>query len=120
MEVERWNRLHPIEKKRRSHIENLLGATATPVVAVTDFLRIVSEQVATFVPSRRFLSLGTDGMGRSDTREALRQYFENDMPSIVVTVLHALQQDGKVTSDVVEKALDKYNIAPNSPSPFLY
>jgi pyruvate dehydrogenase E1 component len=98
----------------------LLSQSSGPIVAVTDFVRSVPEQIGRYVGARTFTPLGTDGMGRSDTREALRQYFENDMPSIVVTVLHALQRDGKVTPDVVEKALDKYNIAPNSPSPFLY
>jgi len=120
MNCERIARLNPTHPPAIPLVTRLLADAPGPIVAVTDFMRIVPEQVARFIPNKTFVPLGTDGMGRSDTREALRQYFENDMPSIVVTVLHALQQDGKVTSDVVEKALDKYNIAPNSPSPFLY
>ena len=114
MEVERWNRLHPTEKKRRSHIENLLGATAAPVVAVTDFLRIVSEQVAAFVPSRRFLSLGTDGMGRSDTREALREFFETNASHIVIAVLSSLIGSHGVTKEVVAQAISDLNINPDA------
>jgi pyruvate dehydrogenase E1 component len=114
MEVERWNRLHPTEKKRRSHVETMLGATTAPVIAVTDFLRIVSEQVATFVPSRRFLSLGTDGMGRSDTREALREYFETNAPHIVIAVLFSLVGSHGVTKEIVAQAIIDLNINPDA------
>ena len=114
MEVERWNRLHPNEKKRRSHVDTMLGASAAPVIAVTDFLRILSEQVATFVPSRRFLSLGTDGMGRSDTREALRDFFETNAPHIVVAVLYSLIGSHGVTKEVVAQAIIDLNINPDA------
>ena len=114
MEVERWNRLHPTEKKRRSHVDTLLGASAAPVIAVTDFLRIVSEQVATFVPSRRFLSLGTDGMGRSDTRETLREFFETNAPHIVIAVLYSLIGSHGVTKEVVAQAIIDLNINPDA------
>ncbi len=114
MEVERWNRLHPTEKKRRSHIDTMLGASAAPVIAVTDFLRIVSEQVATFVPSRRFLSLGTDGMGRSDTRGALREFFETNAPHIVIAVLYSLIGSHGVTKEVVAQAIIDLNINPDA------
>jgi pyruvate dehydrogenase E1 component len=114
MEVERWNRLHPTEKKRRSHVDTMLGASAAPVIAVTDFLRIVSEQVATFVPSRRFLSLGTDGMGRSDTRGALREFFETNAPHIVIAVLYSLIGSHGVTKEVVALAIVDLNINPEA------
>jgi pyruvate dehydrogenase E1 component len=114
MEIERWNRLHPTEKKRRSHVDTLLGASAAPVIAVTDFLRSVSEQVATFVPSRRFFSLGTDGMGRSDTREALREFFGTNAPHIVVAVLYSLIGSHGVTKEVVAQAIIDLNINPDA------
>ena len=90
IEVERWNRLHPTETPRASIVSSLLGDDTTPVVAVTDFMRIVPEQIATAVPHRRFIALGTDGMGRSDTRDALRRFFETDAAHIVVAVLTSL------------------------------
>jgi pyruvate dehydrogenase E1 component len=82
-------------------------------------MRIVPEQVARFLPGRTFIPLGTDGMGRSDTREALRRYFETDTANIVVAVLYALQQEGKVDAQTVEKAIAMYSLSPEMPSPFL-
>jgi pyruvate dehydrogenase E1 component len=97
----------------------LLNNSAGPIVAVSDFMRIVPEQVARFVTEQPFVPLGTDGMGRSDTREALRRHFETDTANIVVTVLHTLQTQGKVPAETVSKALAKYGLSPNTPSPFL-
>jgi pyruvate dehydrogenase E1 component len=114
MEVERWNRLHPTERKRRSHVDTMLGATTAPVIAVTDFLRIVSEQVATFVPSRRFLSLGTDGMGRSDTREALRRFFETDAEHVVIAVLTSLVGTRNISRETVAQAIIDLGINPEA------
>jgi pyruvate dehydrogenase E1 component len=81
-------------------------------------MRIVPEQVARFVTERRFTPLGTDGMGRSDTREALRRHFEIDTANIVVTVLHSLCQDGLVPVETVSKALAMYQLSPGTPAPF--
>ncbi|MEO5898996.1 MAG: pyruvate dehydrogenase (acetyl-transferring), homodimeric type, partial [Ilumatobacteraceae bacterium] len=78
LSTERWNRLHPSQPARTTLVSELLGDGAGPIVAVTDFMKIVPEQVARFIPNRLFVPLGTDGMGRSDTREALRAHFEVD------------------------------------------
>ena len=75
-------------------------------------MRIVPEQVARFVPKRSFTPLGTDGMGRSDTRAALRRHFEIDAPHIVVTVLHNLAQSGAIKSDVVTEAIKRHGLNP--------
>ncbi|MEY4174222.1 MAG: pyruvate dehydrogenase component, partial [Actinomycetota bacterium] len=83
LSAERWNRLHPHETGRTPLVTQLLSTSAGPIVAVTDFMKIVPEQVARFVPGRTFVPLGTDGMGRSDTREALRRYFEVDAGHVV-------------------------------------
>ncbi|MEY4607428.1 MAG: pyruvate dehydrogenase component, partial [Actinomycetota bacterium] len=91
--AERWNRLHPSQPRRQPLVASLLGSGSAPVVAVTDFMKIVPEQVARFV-ERPFVPLGTDGMGRSDTREALRRFFEIDAGHVVVAVLSALAERG--------------------------
>ena len=77
-------------------MRRLLADSSGPIVAVTDFMKIVPEQVARFVPDRPFVPLGTDGMGRSDTREALRRFFEVDAGHVVVAVLSALAELGEV------------------------
>ena len=120
LEVERWNKLHPLDAPRQPLVTRLLSDTPnpfSPIVAVTDFMRAVPEQVARFIPGRSFTPLGTDGMGRSDTREALRQHFEVNMPHVVVTVLHQLALAGTIKSDVVQAAITAYAINPEGISP---
>ena len=115
METERWNRLHPTESPRVSTVGRLLGGTTAPVVAVTDFMRIVSEQIAPHVAGRRFLALGTDGMGRSDDRRALRRYFENDAEHVVVAVLSTLVGTAGITARTVADAIRDLGIDPDAP-----
>ncbi len=110
MEVERWNRLHPAQPRRTSIIDRTLGSGSEPIVAVSDFMRIVSEQIAPYLPGRRFLALGTDGMGRSDTREALRRFFETDAEHVVVAVLTTLIGSHGITAATVEKAISDLGI----------
>jgi len=112
MDAERWSRLHPEQNPRQPLVTHLLNDGDGPIVAVSDFMRIVPEQVARFVPKRRFTPLGTDGMGRSDTRAALRRHFEIDAPHIVVTVLHNLAQSGAIKSDVVTEAIKRHGLNP--------
>ena len=119
LDCERTARLHPSQPAPLPLVTRLLADSQGPIIAVTDFMRIVPEQVARFLPGRTFVPLGTDGMGRSDTREALRRYFETDAANIVVAVLHALQQEGKVDAHLVEKAIAMYAVSTDSPSPFL-
>jgi len=88
--VERWNRLHPDAHQRTPIVAEVLQSTAGPIIATTDFMKIVPEQVARFLPDKQFVPLGTDGMGRSDTREALRRHFEVDAAHVVIATLAAL------------------------------
>ena len=116
--VERWNRLHPGQSARTPLVDAGSWPTrAGPVVAVTDFMKLVPEQVARFVPDRPFVPLGTDGFGRSDTREALRRFFEVDAPHVVVAVLHALAEQGEVKAETVIDAINRYGIEPDAPNP---
>ncbi|NDC46912.1 MAG: pyruvate dehydrogenase (acetyl-transferring), homodimeric type, partial [Actinobacteria bacterium] len=117
IDVERWNRLHPAAAKREADVTRLLDDGSGPVIAVTDFMRIVPEQVARFVPSRLFVPLGTDGFGRSDTRESLRRHFEIDMPNVVVATLHALATTGEVKPEVVADAIAHYGLNPEALNP---
>jgi len=106
---ERWNRLHPEAAPRTPLVTELLDAAAGPVVAVSDYLRAVPDQVSRWVP-RPWTSLGTDGFGRSDTREALRRFFEVDAGHVVVAVLAALADSGDVDPNVVAKAAADHGI----------
>ena len=117
--VERHNRLHPSHPPKVARVTALLSGCSDPVIAVSDFMKIVPEQIARFVPGRSFTALGTDGMGRSDTRDALRSHFEIDMPNIVVTVLAALAQSGAVSLDIVQQAIAKYDIKPSRTDPYI-
>ena len=112
IEIERWNRLHPEQQQRQPLVTELLDSGTGPIVAVSDFMRIVPEQVARFVPSRSLTPLGTDGMGRSDTRSALRRHFEIDAPHIVVAVLHELSIAGEIKSEIVSEAIKRHGIDP--------
>jgi pyruvate dehydrogenase E1 component len=118
LSVERWNRLHPTEAPRTPYVTEQLGEAEGPIVAVTDYLKVVPDQIARFVP-QPFLPLGTDGYGFSDTREALRRHFEVDAAHIVVAVLDGLAMTGAVTGDVVAAAIDRYGIDPDLPDPRL-
>jgi len=108
--TERWNRLHPTETPRVPRVTELLSQSSGPIVAVTDFVRSVPEQIGRYVGDRTFTPLGTDGMGRSDTREALRDHFEVDMPHVVITVLHELALSGQISKSVVADAISRYGI----------
>ncbi|HEX6795928.1 MAG TPA: alpha-ketoglutarate dehydrogenase [Casimicrobiaceae bacterium] len=108
-EVERWNRLHPHDEVRTSHVARCLPGTA-PVIAATDYVRAYPQLIASYVGAP-FVALGTDGFGRSDTRTALRAYFEVDRHSIVVAALDALARQGTIARSVVADAIARYRIA---------
>jgi pyruvate dehydrogenase E1 component len=114
--VERYNRLHPSDAPRTPFVTRALSNAEGPVVAVTDFMKAVPDQVARWVPGL-FTTLGTDGFGRSDTREALRRYFETDAAHIVVAALDSLRQAGEGKAEEVEDAMRRYGIDPDRPSP---
>jgi pyruvate dehydrogenase E1 component len=117
LEIERWNRLHPESEPRVPHITAALGSGRNPVVAITDYMRAVPDQVSRFV-DRPYVSLGTDGFGRSDARAALRGFFEVDAAHLVVAVLQQLALDGRVKPSVVADAIAELGIDPESDAPF--
>jgi pyruvate dehydrogenase E1 component len=114
--VERWNRLHPSLQSRTPYVTEALESAGGPIVAVTDFMKAVPDQVARWVPGR-FISLGTDGYGRSDTREALRRHFETDAAHLVVAVLDGLLAAGDAKAKEVEAAIASFGIDADAPEP---
>ena len=102
--ADRWNRLHPTAESRVPYVTSVLHNVPGPIVAVTDYLKAVPDLIRPWV-TQRFVSLGTDGYGRSDTREALRRHFEVDAQNIAIAALHALAQEGKIQAREVEKAI---------------
>ena len=110
MAVERWNTLHPQDEPRISYVEQCLAGRAGPLVVATDYMKIVGDQIRPFVHDRRLVSLGTDGFGRSDTRESLREFFEVDRHFIVVAALNALARDAVVPRQMVSDAIARYGI----------
>jgi pyruvate dehydrogenase E1 component len=119
LSVERWNRLHADQSARTPRVTELLAGDG-PIIAVTDFMKAVPDQIARWVPAgRSFTPLGTDGFGRSDTREALRRHFEIDAPHVVVATLAALAAAGEVKAEVVRDALDRYQLDPDRIDPRL-
>ncbi|TMD95171.1 MAG: pyruvate dehydrogenase (acetyl-transferring), homodimeric type, partial [Chloroflexi bacterium] len=118
LEVERWNRLHPQKRPRVAYVTEQLTAAPAPVVAVTDYVKSVPDQIARFVPGS-LTTLGTDGYGRSDTRDALRRHFETDAAHLVVAVLSALGREQRIDPALVSEAMDRYRIDPETPPPLL-
>ncbi|HUP85128.1 MAG TPA: pyruvate dehydrogenase (acetyl-transferring), homodimeric type [Acidimicrobiales bacterium] len=109
--AERWNRLHPTETPRTSYVADVLADAEGPFIAVTDFMKIVPEQVARWIPGP-FTALGTDGYGRSDTRAALRRHFEVDAAHLVVAVLHALGKAEEVAEAITAYGIDAEAVDP--------
>jgi pyruvate dehydrogenase E1 component len=118
LRTERWNRLHPAEPPRRSHVETCLEGQQGPVIAATDYIKTYADQIRPFVPGR-YTVLGTDGFGRSDYRRALRSFFEVDRHHVAVAALHSLAQEGAVPASKVADAIRKYGIDPEKPDPSL-
>ena len=112
----RWNMLHPDEPPRTSYVENCLAETRGPVIAATDYMKNYSDQIREFV-GRHYTVLGTDGFGRSDTRERLRYFFEVDRHFITVAALNALAQENMVDLSIVKKAMSRFGIDPEKPDP---
>ncbi|HUI10382.1 MAG TPA: pyruvate dehydrogenase (acetyl-transferring), homodimeric type [Bacteroidota bacterium] len=116
--AKRWNMLHPAETPRTSYLENILEHEEGVFVAVSDYMKIVPDQVAPWVPGG-LTTLGTDGFGRSDTRPALRRFFEIDAETTVVATLYALATEGEIRMDAVAQAIRDLNIDPEKPFPQL-
>jgi pyruvate dehydrogenase E1 component len=115
-ECVRWNLLHPLQPPRICHVGQCLQDTRGPVIAATDYVRAFAEQIRPFVP-RRYTVLGTDGFGRSDTREKLRYFFEVDRHWVTLASLAALAEDGVIGREKVADAIKKYGIDPEKPNP---
>jgi pyruvate dehydrogenase E1 component len=116
MSAERWNRLHPAEAPRVPYVTEALSSSEGPTVAVTDFMKVVSDQVSRWVPGS-FVALGTDGYGRSDTRAKLRRHFEVDAAHVVVAVLQGLAATGDAKAEEITDAIAAYEIDPEAVDP---
>jgi len=115
LEVERWNRLHPAERARVPYVTQILGGK-TPIIAASDYMKSVSDQVSRWVP-QPFIPLGTDGFGRSDTRASLRRHFEVDAENVAVASLQGLQLCEQYGAADVAKAIAELGLAPDRPEP---
>jgi len=117
--VIRWNRLHPGQARRAAYVTEQLARTSGPIVAVTDFQASVPEQIIRFLPEGRHMTtLGTDGFGRSDTRDALRRFFETDSAHIQVAVLAALAEAGAIDASEVSLCITRNGIDPDVDPPW--
>ena len=115
---ERWNRLHPTEPQRQSHVTSCLANAVGPVIAATDYTRAFAEQIRAYIPAP-YTVLGTDGFGRSDTRENLRRFFEVDRYHVTIAALKSLADLGQFDPAKVDVAIAKYGIAADVKAPWL-
>jgi pyruvate dehydrogenase E1 component len=116
LDAERWNLLHPTEKPRTSWVANMLNGSKDPVICSTDYMKTYSDQIRQFVDAP-FVALGTDGYGRSDTREQLRSFFEVDRNWVTVAALKALADAGTIEKTVVAKAIADLGLNIDKPNP---
>ena len=116
MAVSRWNMLHPEETPKISYVEQCLGETNGPVIAATDYMKNYPEQIRDYIQGT-YSVLGTDGFGRSDSRQKLRHFFEIDRYFITIAALTALVEDNIIDSHIVSEALKKFEINPEKPDP---
>jgi pyruvate dehydrogenase E1 component len=117
LECERWNLLHPGEPPRLPYVRQMLQGREGPVVAATDYMRAVPDQIRQWV-SGRYVTLGTDGYGRSDSRAALRRHFEMDRNYIAVAALKALADDSRVDRATVSRAIESLGVDPGKAVPW--
>ena len=109
IEVERYNRLHPLEEAKQPFVTRQLQGYEGPVIASTDYIRSFADRIRAYIPNNYHV-LGTDGFGRSDSRANLRDFFEVDSRHVAVAALSALAEQGKVGKEVVQQAIEKYGI----------
>ena len=117
LEAERWNRLHPEEPPRVSYLQKTVQGLNGPCVAVSDYVRLVSEQIAPWITGG-LLALGTDGFGRSDSRKALRRFFEIDAEHLTVATLYSLHRQGTIEAQAVQKAIQDLEIVADDEAPW--
>jgi pyruvate dehydrogenase E1 component len=114
LEIERWNRLHPDQEPRKPYVVSLFEGDDRPIIAVSDYMKLVPDQIARWLPGR-FHPLGTDGFGRSDTREALRRFFEVDAESVAAATLAVLARRGEMDPAAARRAIEELGIDPEKP-----
>jgi pyruvate dehydrogenase E1 component len=117
LETQRWNMLHPEAERRQSYVEQCFTDRPGPIIAATDYMKVFADQIRPFVPARTFVALGTDGFGRSDTREALRSFFEVDRRYVAVAAMKALADQEVLPHSKVTEAIRKFGIDPEKPDP---
>ena len=117
LEIERWNRLHPNAEPRTPFVVSQLASSTGPIVAATDYMKTVPDMVARWVVDRPYTVLGTDGFGRSDTRDALRAHFEVNPEQIAYAALHGLCQTGEANRDELVSAIGTLKIDPDKIDP---
>ena len=115
-DIARWNQLHPTKKAKQSYVEKMLSGRKGPAVIATDYTQTYTDQIRAYIPMS-YVTLGTDGFGRSDTRANLRSFFEVNKYYVVVAALKALSDQGEIEAKVVQQAIKKYNIDPEKPNP---
>jgi pyruvate dehydrogenase E1 component len=116
--ADRWNRLHPAEPPRQPYLNAVLDSTEGPIIAATDYMKIVADQIAPWL-SGRLHSLGTDGFGRSDNRTQLRRFFEVDAESIALAALYQLAQTGSIPKNILPEAITKLGLNPEKANPMI-
>ena len=116
LEKDHWNHLNPEKRKKKSYLQSILKGKMGPFVAATDYMRIIPDQIERWIPGI-YKTLGTDGYGRSDSRDALRDHFEVNSKFIVIATLRALFDAGEIESRTITKAIKKYKINTNKPNP---
>ncbi|MDP7041498.1 MAG: pyruvate dehydrogenase (acetyl-transferring), homodimeric type, partial [Gammaproteobacteria bacterium] len=116
LDSDRWSIRHPAEPRRQAFVTEALRNSHGPFIAASDYMRIVADQIREWVPGR-YTVLGTDGFGRSDSRRALRDYFEVNSDNIVIAALKSLSDDGVIDAKVVAKEIDKLGLDPDKPNP---
>jgi pyruvate dehydrogenase E1 component len=117
IECERYNRLHPDGEGKLAYVQKVLGNTKGPIIASSDYMRIWAEGIGPFLDGR-LLALGTDGFGRSETRKALRRFFEVDAEHVVIASLYALADRGQLDRVVVKQAIKDLGVNPDAPAPW--
>ena len=113
---EKYSLIRSQQEQKKSHLEVSLSKNSVPTIAVSDYVKMVSEQIGPYVPGP-YYALGTDGFGRSETRDALRRFFEVDRYYIVLTAIRALANENKIEMEVVQKVMNKYHLDPEKPNP---
>ena len=116
LSTSRYNMMHPTKKAKESYVHKCLSATSGPVIAATDYMKVHADQIREFVPDS-YRVLGTDGFGRSDTRENLRYFFEVDYRFVVIATLTELKERGLVTAETIAKAMKSMDISQDKVDP---